>query len=304
MNETTLALILSEHWPLSGVQVEPLSGNCKPLFQHSSRETLVVHSEQGHFVVKVFEDRYALGLVAPSIGQIEHQLSVFDYLAQRGYSHIPALLKTRTGQNFARVEGKTFYLMEQVRGTLPEASAQTWRELGQAAAPLRACSDYPHPYPIAVTGVIDELRQHAQEYPFADTFLPLVAGLAVLEGQPASLIHAEINIANAMRSEEGRMYLLDWDAVGHGPSVLMAGYPLIVCLVDEYTLRFHADWAAAFYEAYTAGEGMTEAEKELTFQAGLLHALRYLRYDLPRRWARVQFALANKALLLSTIPSR
>jgi hypothetical protein len=304
MNEETVAALIAEHWPLDAVTIEQLQREeGGPLFQHGSRETLAVHSDQGDFVVKVFEDAAAMGLVNPSTEQIGHQLYAFDYLSERNYPHIPAVLKTLTGNTFIRAQGKTLYIMERIQNVPREESAQVWRELGAVAAGLRAFRDYPYPYPIAVSGVIGELTAQAEVYSFKEEFLSQVAGLHLLEVEPDALIHGEINMANSLTTESGRTYLLDWDAVGHGPSVLMAGYPLLVCFVNAQTLRFQNDWATAFFEAYTAGEGMTEAEKELTFQAGLLHSLRYLSYNPTPRWARIQFALANQAILLDAIPT-
>ncbi len=101
------------------------------------------------------------------------------------------------------------------------------------------------------------------------------------------------------------MVLLDWDAAGRGPAALMAGYPLLLCFVDEADFTFRQDWAAAFYQAYTAGTGMTKQEKEMVFTAALLHALRYLRvHNTHGRWARVVYALEHKDTLLAAIPTR
>ena len=122
--------------------------------------------------------------------------------------------------------------------------------------------------------------------------------------QPVSLIHGEINTFNSLQTPDGGIYLLDWDAVGTGPTVLGAGYPLITCFLDE-NLTFHRDRAAAFYDGYTAGQGMTGKEKETLFTAALLHALRYLRFgDTARRWTRVCYAVEQRERLLDAIATR
>ena len=67
-----------------------------------------------------------------------------------------------------------------------------------------------------------------------------------------SLIHAKINTANARSTPDCRIYLLDWDSTGTGPTVLEPGYPLIHVFLRE-DLVFAQECAQAFYDTYTAG---------------------------------------------------
>jgi hypothetical protein len=50
---------------------------------------------------------------------------------------------------------------------------------------------------------------------------------------------------------------------------------------------------------------MTDGQKNLVFTAALLHALRYMPMGntTSQRWARICYALENKELLLSAIPT-
>lgn len=293
------AKVFAAYWPLEDVRLGPI------LQQYPTRTTRALQARQGRFVVKVYQDEFALGLVSPSLDQIAGCLSVLDYLAEQGFRHAPALVRTRSGNSFVQRDGWTAYLMTYVEGRTPPRSVDTFHDLGRVAARLSTCWDYPHPYPISVPGTIQELAAQAEDYPFREEFLRVVEWLAPLEGQPASLIHAEINPPNAIRARDGTMVLLDWDTAGRGPTVLMSGYPLIVTLVGESDCRFHRDWAVAFYTGFTVGRGMTVEEKEMVFRAALLHALRYLRvHNTAARWARVQYALAHRDELLSVIPSR
>lgn len=144
----------------------------------------------------------------------------------------------------------------------------------------------------------------APRYPFEREFLELVATLRVLADQPAGLIHGEINPANSVLSPNDQLTLVDWDQAGRGPLLLEAGDPLLTAFLTE-DLRFRQDSAVAFYDDYTDGVGMTEADRNLAFTAALLHALRYLRFGNPEtRWARIRYALTHRDELLSAIPSR
>ena len=292
------AAFIERHWPLDEVHVGPT------LQRYATRTTIDLDAAQGPFVAKAYANAAALGLTNPSVEEIRRGLHVLPYLAQENFVHAPRLLATRDGETFVRTESRTVYLLERIPGTPPPDTPASWAQVGRIAARLNEHTDYPHPYPISVRGTIRELREEADAYPFREEFLRHVAQLDVLADQPASLIHAEINTANALKAPDGRLYLLDWDSTGTGPTVLEPGYPLIHVFLREDG-EFAEDCARAFYDAYTAGKGMTPGQKELVFAAALLHALRYLKFgDTARRWARTLYALDNRDLLLSAIPTR
>ncbi len=289
---------INRHWPLDRVIVGPI------LQRYPTRATVAIDTAQGRFVAKSYANEAALGLVEPSTEEIERSLDVFGYLERNGFGHAPRLLPTREGRSFARTRSRTVYLLERIEGSAAPDTAAPWAGLGRIAARLNSYTGYPHTYPIGVRGKIAEMTREARDYPFSAELLGLVASPDVLADQPPSLIHAEINTGNTLITPDGRLYLLDWDSAGAGPTVLEAGYPLITVFLTE-DLIFRRDMADAFYNAYTAGEGMTSEGKELLFTAALLHALRYLKFgDINRRWTRICYALSHRDLLLSVIASR
>jgi Ser/Thr protein kinase RdoA (MazF antagonist) len=289
--------LVAKHWLLDDIQLAHT-------FQcYDTREVLGLRARQGKFVAKVMANGAALGLVAPTTQQIEQRLHIFDYLRRKDFQHAPRLLRTRSGASFLRLDDITIYIMRQIEGSSPEPSAETYARLGRIAAQLNAHTDFPYAYPISVEGTIAELTRAADDYPFKDAMLEQIAKLNVLADHPVSLIHGEINPANAIQAPDGHIYLLDWDAAGTGPTILEAGYPLITTFLTEDCI-FHRDWAAAFYGAYSAGAGMSSEQKELLFIAALLHALRYMGFHNPmQRWRRICFALDHKDLLLEAIPN-
>lgn len=295
MDTGSLARTIGQHWPVDNVALGSL------LQDSGSRVTRLIHGDQGAFVVKVYEAGSALGLVAPSTAVIDRQLSVLDHLAGNGFDHAPRLLPTRDGQRFVEANGRIVSVQHQVDGGPPPDSPATWVEFGRIAARLNADTSYPHPYAIPIAGTIAELTERAASYPFRERFLELVAGLAVLEGQPPGLIHTEINCANAIQEPGGRLVVVDWDQAGTGPWVLEAGYPLLTWFVTE-DLVVHWDAARAFYRGYTNGAGLAGETREMVFTAALLHALRYLDVvNRDRRWKRIAFALAQREALLATM---
>lgn len=145
------------------------------------------------------------------------------------------------------------------------------------------------------------MARKAGHYPFEREFLDQVARLGVLADQTACLIHGEFNLANAILTSHGRIYLVDWDQAGSGPWVLEAGYPLLTAFLTE-DLTIERELAVAFYDAYTSEVGLTPERLELVFTAGLQHALCYLEFGDPlRRWARIRFALEHKDELLTDL---
>jgi len=291
----SLGTVVERHWDLDHVVPGPV------LQRFPTRTVVSIRSDQGSFVVKAYENAWALGLVRPSPTEIDRCLYVFDYLAMKGFRHAPSLLKTSAGDRFLRTEGTTFYILERIEGSRPPATTETWAELGRLAKLLNMYNDFPYDYPISVAGTIAELTRKAERYPFRTDFLHLVSTLEILADQPACLIHGEINLANSVMSPHGRISILDWDQAGTGPWALDAGYPLITTFLSE-DLAFDAGSASAFYGSWGARQGMSADRQELIFTAALLHALRYLEFGDPaRRWARIQYALAHKDELLSAL---
>jgi Ser/Thr protein kinase RdoA (MazF antagonist) len=292
---TPLTTLIETHWNLARVVADAT------LQQNPTRSVVAIRSDQGRHVVKVYRDEWALGLVNPTVAEIDRRLTIFDYLERTGFRQAPALVKTRTGDRFVRGDGATIYILGWVAGTRPPATPGTWAALGRLAADLNTRTDYPHDFAIPVAGAMAELAEQADGYSFRSEFLALVATLDVLADGPTCLIHGELNPANAIRSPDGRLIVLDWDQAGTGPWALEGGYPLITTFLSE-DLSFDARSAAAFFGAWTGGHDLDAERRELIFTAALFHALRYLPFGDPaRRWARIRHALAHRRALLSVL---
>ncbi|HEV2529192.1 MAG TPA: phosphotransferase [Thermomicrobiales bacterium] len=286
--------LLSRHWPLTSVRIGPT------LQAGAGRRTIAIRADQGAFILKVYEDHAALGLVSPGDGEIDRRLSILDHLAARGTVPAPRLLHARSDARFIRAAGQTHAVMEHIPGDRPPDTPETWAELGRIVAALNADTAFPHPYGIPVRDTIQELTAQAAAYPFASDFRALVETLAVVAEGPTGLVHGEVNLANVIQSPGGRFTLIDWDHAGTGPTVLDAGYPLITTFLTE-DLVFRQDLATAFYQACIVDPATVRTDA--IFAAALLHALRYVRFgDTLRRWARIRHALAHRDELLSVIP--
>jgi len=292
---TFLSTLVERHWGLEHVVPNQI------LQRYGNRTVLSIQSDQGNFVVKAYRDESALGLNRPVTTEIDQRLGIYEYLAGQDFGRAPSLLVTSTGNRFVRSGGATVFILKYIEGTRPSATPESWAELGLMATQLNTYTDFPISYGIPVAGTIAELMRKAERYSFGNEYVRLVSTLEILADQPARLIHGEINTANSVLSSDGQIFLIDWDQAGMGPWVLEPGYPLITTFLSD-DLVFDARAAAAFYGSWTAGETMTAERRDLVFTAALLHALRYLEFGDPiRRWARIQFALAQKDELLSVL---
>jgi Ser/Thr protein kinase RdoA (MazF antagonist) len=281
---------LAEHWPLTGISLG------ETMQTYPTRRVVRIDAAQGAFVAKIDDQ-------PPAVEDASQAYSILDWLAARSFPHVPVLLKTREGRPLVHTGRMSIAVMEYLGGPKPDASCATWAELGDIARALNAIVDYPIRYAVDTQGAIAELTEQANTHPHKAQFRGFISLLSPLLHAPRhGLIHGEINLANAARRQDGTMALLDWDEAGTGPTVLEAGYPLIVVFLTE-ELQFRRELATAFYQQYYAGCAPSDDEKELLFRAALLHALRYMQFaNQQKRWERVCYAVAQQELLLSVLP--
>ncbi len=293
----SIATMVERHWNLDHVVPGAV------LQQSPTRTVIAIQADQGTFVVKAYENAWALGLVNPTTSEIDRHLHIFDFLAETRFGHAPSLLRTATGSRFAQTDDATVCVLSLIDGDAPPSTPETWAVLGRIAARVGEYGNYPYPYGIPVAGTIAELTRNAERYPFRTDMLRLISALDMLVDQPPCLIHGEINTRNAIMAPDGRILLLDWDQAGTGPWPLEPGYPLITTFLSE-DLVFDSAAASAFYGSWSAGREITAEHREFVFTAAVLHALRYLKFGDPaRRWARIQHAVAHKDALLATLGS-
>jgi Ser/Thr protein kinase RdoA (MazF antagonist) len=280
---------ISDHWPLSHVSLG------ETFQSYPTRNVVRLHAQEGEFVAKI-------DLEPPTFETALQTYAVYDFLAWRHFTHIPALLKANDGNPLVYDGQQSVSVMEFIDGGAPEPTPATWHSLGQIAASLNSITDFPFSYGVATEGVIEELTEEAHNQPAKAQFLAFVDLLRpLLEDPRQGLIHGEINLSNAMRRRNGELVLIDWDEAGTGETVLEAGYPLLTVFLTE-DLSFHQELAGAFYRGYYDQKQPGAPEKELLFRSALLHALRYMKFaNQQKRWERICYAVRNKDSLLAQI---
>lgn len=294
------AEVVSDNWPLSGVHVEGAVNKRGT----ETRRVFILASDQGKFAAKAFRSSPRIPRDdgpdhphVPPFGQL-------PYLADRGYPNAPRVVPTKTGAATATIGdlivGVFEYLPERLQPHR-RSRAETWRELGDAAARLNAHTDYPLPWGISIPRAIEEVSELAAKEEYRDALRGLLARLAVLDGaHPGGLVHGEINEGNAGRRADGSVVILDWDGGGNAATALDYGYPLITQFLAETTGEPDTATARAFFAAYRDAGG--SIDRELLFPAALFHALRYMWFhNTLGRWRRIAAAVETERQLIKAV---
>lgn len=280
-------------WPLSNVFVGDMLKTTE-----GGRTVAVINANEGKFVYKIadqWKTKYALN----------RDLLAFELLPQKGFTHIPLLLKTREGSTYTAIEDRFIYLLEYVGDKNPEPTSETYTKLGQITAELHQIQNYPHKTEFRTAPIIaKDLVSIAEKLPFKQDYLKLVQQLPSFGGLPEALIHTDISPGNAIEKENGNLVLIDWDDVGVGTRILDIAFPLIQQFISEDG-EFLEENARAFYTAYFSKIKLTETEIRKLFPAALFIALMYIIYgNTEKRWKRIQWAINNQKVLERVILSQ
>lgn len=278
--------ILEEFWSLRDVKIE------KILQQKAGRLVCKISSKEGSFVFKSHS-------MNKTEGAVKTETDIFNFLNEKEFTNIPKLLKTKSSKNYQEFKGKLIYIMEYVEGKTPTDTKETWGKFGEIAAKLHKTSGYFQESDFNIKLEIEELKKIAVQFPFQDEYEKILINLPDFEASTKSLIHTDIGPHNAVQKDNGLIILVDWDNSGLGTTILDLGFPLICSFVTK-DLNIEKEKAQAFYSAYFSKNNLTEEEKGLIFDAGILFALIYLPYgDVDKNWEKIKYSISNKKLISS-----
>lgn len=278
--------IFEKTWPLThvthGEALKTIPGR---------RPVSVLHANEGIFVCKIADE-----WKTPEA--LTKNLLAFELLPQKGFCHMPKLLKTKQRDTFEAIDGNYVYLLEYVGERSPDPTTVTYTKLGLLTAELHAVEPYPYQTEFDPAKIIvKDLPRIAKRLPFQAEYLEVIRTLPSFAGLPQAVIHTDIAPGNAIEKANGEIVLIDWDDVGMGPRLLDIAFPLVQQFVSEERVFAQAN-AHAFYDAYLSRIPLTDEEVQLLFPAALFIALMYIIYgNTEKRWKRIQWALANRTLL-------
>jgi Ser/Thr protein kinase RdoA (MazF antagonist) len=279
--------LIEEYWPLSQVKIE----NKFNQIDNVERKVGFIASKQGKFIYKI-ADPYKTQKA------LNNDLKVFPLLAEKGFTHIPKLLRTKDNNNYLQKDGKFIYILEYIEGTHPQEDPKNYKKLGEIMAELHNIQNYPYNTEFSANYVIHhDLQDIARKFPFRKEYLELVKQQPNYDQFPRTLIHTDIGPGNAIVKSDGEIILIDWDDAGVGTTILDLGYPLIQQFVSE-DLEFKEENAKAFYGSYFSKRIISDLEKNHIFDAALFFSLMYIVYgNTEKRWNRIQWALKNRVKL-------
>lgn len=280
--------IFENFWLLTDVKIG------KVLQKSGERVVCELSANEGNFVFKVADQ-------SKTEEKIKRDIFAFDFLKAKNFQNIPALLKTKEGNGYKKLNNHFVYVMERIHGEAPDRTPKNWARLGEIAAKLHNISDYPYRTLFTVESEMPKFVETAAKLSFAKEYMGFVDSLPNFSGLSMSLIHTDIGPHNAIQRPDGVIVLTDWDDAGVGTTILDLGFPLI-CHFVTHELNFEKEKASAFYNAYFSKRSLPDKERALIFDAGLFFALMYIPYgDTEKHWQRIKFAVENKELLSSVL---
>lgn len=164
------------------------------------------------------------------------------YLAAADYPS-PRVIPTVDGELLGYHQGWSALLLTYIEGEMTTASAAEFQAIGQQLARLHnvkvGTAEPPIPYcrwqpTNKITNWIAGLEAVAGQFPVEltglyDFSLATLHRIAQWPTMPVSILHADPNSTNAVRTPTGAFVFVDWDGAGLGPPLLDLGYLLLTC---------------------------------------------------------------------------
>ena len=291
--------IFENVWPLSNVKFGEI------LQQTGGRLSCELFAEEGTFVFKIANPERAED-------NIIRDTFAFNFLKARNFRHIPALLKTRSGENYQNIDGKFVFVMEHIEGSKEGRSPEKWAQLAEIAAELHDITNYPYDSDITIQFELAHLEERAKNLPFGKEIMEVVDQLPNFDGLSQSVIHTDLGLDNAIRRPDNSMVLIDWDDAGLSTTILDLGYPLhyyFADLEDFVTEDGELIWlpelrdrATAFYKAYFSKRTLPDRDRNLIFDAGLVLLLDGYTYgNSEEKWQHIKFVLKYRDIISAVV---
>lgn len=292
-SKENLVRMLEDNWAFGGVS----SVELVVIREFENRFVYRFRANEGIFVCKVIPD-------VCSNDEMEERIFIYDFLKERGFQHIPDLIKMRSEKYVFTTEKQLHILvMEHIDGGEPAQTVENYGQLGGILGKLNNIADYPKQALISVDAIRPGFPKIAEQLPddIRNEYLFIAHSLPDIDQLPQALLHFEANLPNSVQRKDGTIVLVDWDEAGNGAVVLDPGLHFVSVFLSE-DLDFDEVNAKAFYSAYLKEHPLSSREKEWLLDASVFHALRYVVWGDPlKRWKRIKWALDNRDLLMSVL---
>jgi Ser/Thr protein kinase RdoA (MazF antagonist) len=245
-----------------------------------------VQTETGTFAMKPFFRNTLLR--SSTVHQMKTTAEYANLLMNSGFSYMPKWLTTHSGKLWTLHHGRPFYMTEWINGRNLENN-EDFEELGRALATLHTTSssllDTKGPFThkqIDLWKIQDRLfrkrmanaiqthelnRKWYKKYgkyckrltkqAWAYLSSPEIKHLLEKESKHPALIHNDITSPNVIISENGQLYIIDWDRVKVGSIYV----DLAKALMN--TTQFNPDFILALLKGYEERRPLNKTERKL-----------------------------------------
>lgn len=243
-----------------------------------------VQTENGVYALKpFFRNTY---LRSSTVQQIKTAMNVARFLMDNGYNYMPNWLSTKSNALWTIDQGRPFYITEWIKGRNLEG-AEDFEELGRALATLHTLSYDIHTTKKSYTlkririwkfqdrlfrkrmaKVIQNKERHRGWYKKygkafkrqvdrAWTDLEEPAIVTLLKMEPPALIHSDITTPNVIISDDGRLYIIDWDCVKVGSIYVDISKAL------RNTTQFNPEFIQSLLKGYEELKPLHQSERRV-----------------------------------------
>ncbi|MDQ0891789.1 Ser/Thr protein kinase RdoA (MazF antagonist) [Paenibacillus sp. V4I9] len=245
-----------------------------------------VQTETGTYAMKPFFRNTLLR--TSTVHQMKTTAAYIELLMNSGFSYMPKWLATHSGKLWTLHRGRPFYMTEWINGR-NLATNEDFEELGRALATLHTTSsgllDTKGPFTykqIELWKIQDRLfrrrmaaaiqthernRKWYKKYgkyckrltnrAWANLSSPEIKTLLDKEAKHPALIHNDITSPNVIISENGQLFIIDWDRVKVGSIYV----DLAKALMN--TTQFNPDFILALLKGYEERRPLNETERKL-----------------------------------------
>lgn len=256
MEESRILSILQENYDCKITDIE---------FLRDSGGTVYIASGSGQkFLLKITKKAFQ--------DTILQSVKVMCYLSENHFP-VPAVIKTKSGTPTLEVSEKgenyLFILYEYIQGKEPELSACA-EKVGELAGQLhRLLSAYKEDLIIRdfhffIERYIDILRR--KEYPQINAYTDLGKKLwERVKDCPAGVCHGDFHRGNLLETEDGKLYLIDFDTICTAPRMFDIA---TMCNMTDYFHLQSDDIKTTekvyqnFLAGYTSKNHLSEAERQ------------------------------------------
>ncbi|MDQ0903123.1 MULTISPECIES: phosphotransferase [unclassified Paenibacillus] len=245
-----------------------------------------VQTETGTFAMKPFFRNTLLR--TSTVHQMKTTAAYIELMMNSGFSYMPKWLTTPSGKLWTLHLGRPFYMTEWIKGRNLETN-EDFEELGRGLATLHTTSsgllDTKGPFThkqIELWKIQDRFfrrrmataiqthernRKWYKKYgkyckrltdqAWANLSSPEIEDLMKKESEHPALIHNDITSPNVIISENGQLFIIDWDRVKVGSIYV----DLAKALMN--TTQFNPDFILALLKGYEERRPLDETERKL-----------------------------------------